>query len=144
MVVTALAISSQARVMYPTCAKGSGESRRSPGWLKTSVARATAARLTWSKIAPFGFPVVPLVQTTATGSSGWSSGHDVGGEPGQASRASALSTTGTVVCSGSDPPPWASTTTSVGETRSTMDATSAPPSRGLMPEVMAPRRSAAA
>jgi len=44
-VVTALPISSQARVMYPTWAKGNGDRRRSPGWLNTSVPAATAARL---------------------------------------------------------------------------------------------------
>ena len=56
-VVTALAISSQARVMYATWANGNGDSRRSPGWLSTSVPRATAARLAWSNDArPWAVP----------------------------------------------------------------------------------------
>ena len=67
-VVTALAISSHMRVIDPTWAKGSGDSRRSPGSERTSVPSATARRLAWSKTAPLGIPVVPLVHTTATGS----------------------------------------------------------------------------
>ena len=67
-VVTPLAISSQVRVIDPTWAKGSGESRRSPGAESTSVPAATAARQAWSNTAPLGSPVVPLVHTTATGS----------------------------------------------------------------------------
>src|ERR1700729_2532223 len=78
-VVTAWATSSQVRVMYATWAKGKGERRRSPGWLSTSVPRATAARLAWSKTAPLGRPVVPLVHTTATGSPDASRGQASGG-----------------------------------------------------------------
>ncbi len=143
MVVTALAISSQARVMYPTCANGNGDSRRSPGWLSTSVPRATAARLAWSNNAPLGCPVVPLVQTTATGSCGDSAGQRGGGAASQAARTSARSATGTGGSSGRDAASG-STTRSTGAARSTMDTISPAPRRGLMPDAMAPRRASAA
>ena len=78
-VVIPLAISSQVRVIDPTWANGSGDSRRSPGSESTSVPSATAARLAWSNTAPLGSPVVPLVHTTATGSVGDSSGQRPGG-----------------------------------------------------------------
>ncbi len=142
-VVTAWAISSQSRVMYPTCAKGSGESRRSPGWLKASVPRATAARLAWSKSAPLGLPVVPLVQTTATGSCAARSGHRPGGSPVHVAAMSARSTTSTPVTSGTGGAPG-SATRSTGAARSMMEATSPAPMRGLMPEAIAPRRSSPA
>ena len=73
-VVTPLAASSHIRVIEPTWANGSGDSRRSPGSDSTSVPSATARRLSWSNTAPFGSPVVPLVHTTATGSVGSSTG----------------------------------------------------------------------
>ena len=82
-----------ARVMYPTWAKGSGESRRSPGRLRTSVPAATAARFAWSKTAPLGRPVVPLVHTTATGSDGSGRFTRVGPGPSSAAATSARSTT---------------------------------------------------
>ena len=85
-VVTPLAASSQIRVMEPTWANGSGDRRRSPGSDRTSVPSATARGLSWSKTAPFGRPVVPLVQTTATGSDGWTAGHDDGAGPAAARR----------------------------------------------------------
>ena len=81
MVVTPLPISSQVRVMYPTWANGTGDSRRSPGWLMTSVPSATAARLAWSNTAPLGRPVVPLVQTTRYRVGASSVGHVSGGAP---------------------------------------------------------------
>src|SRR5450759_3167496 len=88
-VVTPWTTSSQVRVIDPTWANGSGESRRSPGSDRVSVAAATAANRRWSKIAPFGSPVVPLVHTTATGSVGSRSGHEPGGGPSEAPTASA-------------------------------------------------------
>ncbi len=144
IVVTTLAISSQARVMYATWAKGSGDSRRSPGWLSASVPRATAARLAWSKSAPFGLPVVPLVHTTATGSCGARSGHRCGGSPAHHVATSARSITSTPPTAGGNAVASGSVTTSTGAARSRMDAISPAPMRGLIPDVIAPRRSNAA
>ena len=85
---------------------------------------------------------MPLVQTTATGSCDERSGHAAGGSPAHADAASPRSATTTAPRSGPGVP--GSTTASTGAARSTMEATSAAPMRGLMPEVMAPRRSRAA
>ena len=142
-VVTPWAISSHARVMYPTWANGTGERRRSPGWLSTSVPRATAARLAWSNTAPLGMPVVPLVQTTATGSCAVRSGHPRGGASYWPDIRSARSIT-RVRPSGTRSLDSLSSTKRTGAVRSMIEATSPRPIRGLMPDVIAPSRSRAA
>ena len=142
-VVTPLAISSQVRVMEPTWAKGSGDRRRSPGSDSTSVPAATAARLAWSKTAPLGSPVVPLVHTTATGSSGARSGNTGGGGPGgRVAHRRPVEHRRRPGPAGSGAP--SSTTVTAGRVRSRIDRTSGRPRRRLMPEVIAPSRVAAA
>ena len=90
-----------------------------------------------------GWPVVPLVQTTATGSDEASCGQVSGGSSAHQLRTSARVTTSTVPASGGRPASGSSTRRT-GAARSTMEATSPAPMRGLMPEVMAPSRSSAA
>ena len=141
-VVTALAISSQVRVMEPTWANGSGERRRSPGSDSTSVPDATAARASWSNTAPLGSPVVPLVHTTATGSVGDSSGNPGGGGPVMASVTADRRSTSPVGPAGGVAS--SSTTVTTGRVRSRIDRTSRWPRRRLMPDVIAPSRVAAA
>jgi hypothetical protein len=146
-VVMPWAISSQTLVMEPTWAKGSGERRRSPGRLSASAPSLTAARHRWSKTAPLGRPVVPLVHTTATGSSSCSTGRVRGGGPSQAACASSRVTNApgpAPAPEGSATPRAGSTTVTAGAARATMLATSAGPRRGLTPLVTAPSRSAAA
>ncbi len=141
-VVTPWAVSSQTRVIEPTWAKGNGDSRRSPGSDSTSVPAATAARQAWSKTAPLGSPVVPLVHTTATGSSGARLGHRMGAGPPVAACTSDRSSTVPDGPPGRGAP--SSVTVTAGAVRSRMEVTSGPPRRRLMPEVTAPRRAAAA
>ncbi len=74
IVVMTFSISSHGRLMYPTCANGIGANRRSNCSPIAPAPSATAARLSWSNTAPFGIPVVPLVHTIATGSCGSSAG----------------------------------------------------------------------
>jgi hypothetical protein len=85
-----------------------------------------AARLSWSKTAPFGRPVVPLVHTIATGSDGSIDGRRAGGP---SSHHDAMSSSAVI--------------TVRGRACSMIPATSAGPSRRLMPDVIAPRRIAA-
>ena len=142
-VVIPLAASSQVRVIDPTWAKGSGDSRRSPGSERVSVPAATAARRRWSKTAPLGRPVVPLVHTTATGSVGSSWGFFASwARRAAAARASDRRSRVPTGPPGTSAP--SSTTVTVGRVRSRMDRTSAAPRRGLTPEVTAPSRAAAA
>ncbi len=141
-VVIPLAASSQIRVMDPTWANGRGDNRRSPGSDRTSVPSATARRLPWSNTAPFGSPVVPLVHTTATGSSGIAAGHVGGGGPSAAPAQSLRKRTVPAGPSGAGAP--SSTTVTAGRVRSRIEVTSGVPSRRLMPEVIAPSRTAAA
>ena len=141
-VVTPLAASSQTRVIEPTWANGSGESRRSPASDSTSVPSATARRLSWSNTAPLGRPVVPLVHTTATGSVGWSSGQAIGAGPSAAARQVARARTVPVGPDGGSSP--SSTIVTTGRVRSTMEDTSGAPSRRLTPDVTAPSRAMAA
>ncbi len=142
-VVTPWAISSHGRVMYPTWAKGNGDSRRSPGCDRTSVPAATAARLRWSKTAPFGTPVDPLVHTTATGSAAAS----VANRGARSAAASARSRRSTSCPASGGTAASAtrarSTTVTAGRVRAVMEACSAGARRRFTPVVMAPRRAAA-
>jgi hypothetical protein len=98
-------------------------------------------RVAWSNTAPFGTPVVPLVQTMATGSDGSRSGSGDGGSSSYSAASSDRGSADATPAGGSMP---SSTTTTFGVVRSTMLATSAGPSRRLIPVVIAPSRMAAA
>ena len=124
---------------------GEGQRRQPPvpGWLSTSVPRATAARLAWSKSAPLGWPVVPLVQTTATGSDEASCGQAVRPPLVHQVRASARVTTSAVPASGSGPPPRGRPPGGRARPGPGWRPPRRAPMRGLIPDVMAPRRSSA-
>ena len=61
---------SHSLAMYPACANGVATSRRSNGAAMTPAVATAASIPRWSNQAPFGNPVVPLVQMMTTGSSG--------------------------------------------------------------------------
>src|SRR5437773_2693019 len=74
------------RDIVPMCAKERpaarcfGEDGAPPAWRRPSIS-ARARRFRWLYQAPFGMPVVPLVKTIATGSSGAGGTADVGRAP---------------------------------------------------------------
>ncbi len=104
---------------------------------------ATAARFAWSKTAPLGRPVVPLVHTTATGSDGSGRFTRVGPGPSSAAATSARSTT-VPEDPGRVTPSIGSTTVTTGWARAVMLSSSAGPRRGFTPLVTAPSAMAAA
>ena len=72
---------SQSLFMYPACANGTGMRRTSWYALRMSLSRADASSARWSNHAPLGSPVVPLVHTMHTGSSGRRTGRPRNGVP---------------------------------------------------------------
>ena len=107
-----------------------------PGWAQAPPVSATATASSWrsQNTAPFGSPVVPEVNTMATGRSG-SSGSTGGAPPDDTSAAPSAASAAT--SPGSD-------STTAGSARATSASCSGGASRGLMPAVIAPSLAAAA
>ncbi len=102
-----------------------------------------AARLAWSNTAPLGWPLVPLVHTTATTSSSCSAGRRRGPPAAATSARSLRSTTLHPSGGGDGNRAGSSQMSNRGATRLNMLATSPGPSLVLIPELIAPRRMAA-
>ena len=133
---------SQSLFMYPACANGTGIRRTSWYALRMSLNRADASSARWSNHAPFGSPVVPLVHTMQTGSSGSRCGRSGNAVPAcHAAATSALDIiTAGVGASGGTAKVAASCRSAAGSQRCRMAATSPGPRRVLMPVATAPRR----
>ena len=102
--------------------------------------RAIACWAAWSYTAPFGAPVVPLVQTMQVGSDGSSLGKRAGGSAANASLSSETGSTAPASAASGTASP-SPRTVSAGVVRAKMLVRSATPSRGLMADAIAPTRS---